>query len=261
MQCPNCGAVGAAGYRFCAECGTPMASAPPAGSAAGQALVVHVRPDGDRPYGFQDDLLIGRTEGQVRVPDDRFLSSRHATLVRTGGRYVLRDLGSRNGTYVRIREPAELGAGDHVMMGSQVFRLDHQAGGRASYIDEGPAGATRVIGADAGRVAGVQLVRILEGGVEGERIVLPRTGLTVGRTRGDLVYPDDPLLSGMHGAFEAAPGGGSGGNGPHVRVEDRGSRNGVLLRIRSDWPLRFGDVFAVGRQVFRFEAGDGPVLG
>lgn len=258
-RCPTCGATALPGYRFCAGCGTPLDAAPDApaveagGLDAGQAAIIHLLPAGDRRHPFHDDILIGRTTGQVQVPDDGFLSSRHATVVREGPRYVLRDLGSRNGTYVRIREPVELAGGDHVMMGSQVFRVDYDGPPAPHHGALSDPGATRLFGAEPVRAAGPQLVRILEGGVEGERILVPGREVVVGRTKGDLVYPEDGLLSGTHASFEPA----SDGDRERLRVRDRGSRNGVLLRLRSDWPLRFGDVFSAGRQVFRFEAGSG----
>ncbi|HUG39982.1 MAG TPA: FHA domain-containing protein [Longimicrobiales bacterium] len=260
-HCPTCGAAALPGHRFCTGCGSPLAQAaaatPPASAAPTgplAAAVVHVLAAGERRHPLGDPLIIGRNQGQVQVPGDSFLSGRHASVQGYGGHYVLRDLGSRNGTYVRIRETLEMGPGDHVMVGSQVFRLDAGTtpggAGREGPLPL-PAAATRGLGADAGGGEAPRLVRLLEGGAEAERIPVPRSGLTVGRTRGDLVFPEDALVSGAHASFAPAPGSMPGA--PRVTVTDLGSRNGVFVRIREDWRLRPGDVFSAGRQVFRFE--------
>src|SRR6266566_3346448 len=48
----------------------------------------------------QSSTAIGRTEGDIRCPDDQFLSPLHAKLSWEEGRLEVRDLGSRNGTWV-----------------------------------------------------------------------------------------------------------------------------------------------------------------
>lgn len=237
MFCPSCGAAAQPAHRFCTKCGKPLGSSDPGtplpasprhpAALRDEATVVHVLPSGDRQHPVGDALVVGRAEGDIRLPGDHALSSSHLTVARVGGRYVLRDLGSRTGTYMRIREDVEIRPGDHLMVGSQLFRVE---GG----------------GADQ-----PQLVRLTEGGGEAERRPVPGGGVAIGRVRGDLVYPDDPLLSGIHASI--APALGSTAADPRLLVRDRGSRNGVLIRIREDRPLRFGDVFAAGGQVFRFE--------
>lgn len=47
-----------------------------------------------------DEILIGRgSEADIAI-DDPSMSRRHAMIVRRGGRFYLRDLGSANGTYL-----------------------------------------------------------------------------------------------------------------------------------------------------------------
>lgn len=237
MFCPSCGAAAQPAHRFCTKCGKPLGSSDPGtplppsprhpAALRDEATVVHVLPTGDRQHPVGDALVVGRSEGDIQLPGDHALSSSHLTVARVGGRYVLRDLGSRTGTYMRIREDVELRPGDHLMAGSQLFRVE------------------------GGGTDKPQLVRVTEGGGEAERRPVPEGGLAIGRVRGDLVYPDDPLLSGIHASIAPAPG--STAADPRLLVQDRGSRNGVLIRIREDRPLRFGDVFAAGGQVFRFE--------
>lgn len=100
--------------------------------------------------------------------------------------------------------------------------------------------------------SGPRLVRIAEGGRQAESYPLRMGDTTVGRERADLRFSDDRLMSGRHARFRLDR------EGPYAAdvrciLEDEDSRNGVYLRIRDDWPLRDGDMFAVGQQVFRFE--------
>lgn len=101
---------------------------------------------------------------------------------------------------------------------------------------------------------GPRLVRILEGGREAEAYLLRGDTNLIGRAEGDLVFPEDALMSAAHA--EISERSVSSGDGKPVRqffVRDAGSRNGVYLRIHDEWPLHEGDQFALGRQVFRFE--------
>lgn len=78
--------------------------------------------DGDR-VPCEGEVTIGRTAGDIRFPDDPFLSARHARVRRTSGQIILEDLASTNGTFVRINQEMELRPGDIVRIGSQLFRF------------------------------------------------------------------------------------------------------------------------------------------
>jgi hypothetical protein len=70
-----------------------------------------------------DKLIVGREVPCGLVVDDAKLSHRHFGIDRSEGKEVIRDLGSRNGTYVngeKIREH-ELRDGDIIEAGSSVF--------------------------------------------------------------------------------------------------------------------------------------------
>lgn len=68
--------------------------------------------------------LVGREAGQVTFPSDRYVSGRHARLEVGEGSVTLSDLGSSNGTFVKISGAVELASGDQVLVGSQLLRLD-----------------------------------------------------------------------------------------------------------------------------------------
>jgi pSer/pThr/pTyr-binding forkhead associated (FHA) protein len=70
------------------------------------------------------ELVLGREEGDVTFPDDEFMSRRHAAVKRVGNKARLEDLGSSNGTFVRVRGDRELKAGDLLRVGDQLLRYE-----------------------------------------------------------------------------------------------------------------------------------------
>jgi len=70
-----------------------------------------------------DQLTIGRDSTNEVVINDAEISRRHARLTFQGGKYVLEDLGSTNGTFVngqRLAGPRVLKAGEVVSFGEQI---------------------------------------------------------------------------------------------------------------------------------------------
>jgi pSer/pThr/pTyr-binding forkhead associated (FHA) protein len=70
------------------------------------------------------ELVLGREEGDVTFPDDEFMSRRHAAVKRVGSKARLEDLGSSNGTFVRVRGDRELKSGDLLRVGDQLLRYE-----------------------------------------------------------------------------------------------------------------------------------------
>ncbi len=106
----------------------------PAGSAL---LVVRRGPNSGSRFLLDSDMTtVGRHPSSDIFLDDVTVSRRHAEFRRTGEGFVVRDVGSLNGTYVnreRIDETA-LAGGDEVQIGK--YRL-------IFYPDQGPAGEPR----------------------------------------------------------------------------------------------------------------------
>lgn len=71
-----------------------------------------------------DEVVLGREEGDIVFRDDAFMSRRHAALTWDGKTAKLTDLGSSNGTFVRITGTTPLKHGDHVRMGDQLLRIE-----------------------------------------------------------------------------------------------------------------------------------------
>jgi pSer/pThr/pTyr-binding forkhead associated (FHA) protein len=69
-------------------------------------------------------VTIGREGNDIDFPEDPFISGQHAQLTWNGGKIVLTDLSSRNGTFVRVAGERELLHGDYVFMGQQLLRVE-----------------------------------------------------------------------------------------------------------------------------------------
>jgi pSer/pThr/pTyr-binding forkhead associated (FHA) protein/ribosomal protein L40E len=72
----------------------------------------------------RSETTLGREHGDIVFSDDEFLSRRHAQLQFRGGRVTLLDLGSSNGTYVRLRGPHPLGHGEMLRLGDELLRFE-----------------------------------------------------------------------------------------------------------------------------------------
>src|SRR5512147_2718014 len=86
-----------------------------------------------------DQMTIGRDSTNEIVINDAEVSRRHARLTFQGGKYVLEDLGSTNGTFVngqRLAGPRVLKPGEVVSFGQQIVLIFE-----ATHFD---AGATMV---------------------------------------------------------------------------------------------------------------------
>ena len=73
-----------------------------------------------------DRLVIGRSSSSDLPLADRFLSRHHARIVRDGERYLVEDLGSRNGTLLNgtpVMAPTPLGPGDEIRISGSVLTV------------------------------------------------------------------------------------------------------------------------------------------
>jgi len=97
-------------------------------AAPGQPCLVRIQGPsaGEKFLLEQDELWIGKApENHVSIPPDRALSRRHAKICFEGGRAILYDLGSTNGTAVNGRavEVSPLKNNDEITMGSSIYRM------------------------------------------------------------------------------------------------------------------------------------------
>jgi pSer/pThr/pTyr-binding forkhead associated (FHA) protein len=67
--------------------------------------------------------VLGRTEGTHRFTTDDRMSRRHTQIEFAEGGFWIEDLGSQNGTFLRLSGPRALDRGDVVRMGDQHFKV------------------------------------------------------------------------------------------------------------------------------------------
>jgi pSer/pThr/pTyr-binding forkhead associated (FHA) protein len=67
---------------------------------------------------------VGREAGEVTFPGDRYVSGRHARVDVGEAAVTLTDLGSSNGTFLRVAGPTDLAPGDQVLLGMQLLRIE-----------------------------------------------------------------------------------------------------------------------------------------
>jgi pSer/pThr/pTyr-binding forkhead associated (FHA) protein len=75
-------------------------------------------------YLSRDQVVIGREQGDIVFSDDQFMSRRHAHLSLHGSDVQLEDLGSSNGTFVRLRDDHLLVPGDVMRIGNVLLRFE-----------------------------------------------------------------------------------------------------------------------------------------
>ena len=69
---------------------------------------------------------LGRELGDITFPTDGFISGRHAVLTVTQDRLMVKDVGSSNGTFLRLSAPAFVDNGDQFLIGRQLVRVELQ---------------------------------------------------------------------------------------------------------------------------------------
>lgn len=189
-------------------------------------------------------FVIGRTEGDLRLPHDRLISARHAQLVRQEGEegvtWTLRDLRSSNGTFVRVRR-APLQHGSVVLLGRTRLRFElHGPPPPPSPVRE-----TLDLGSIAagGRPLAF-LVELVPGG-EGRRLAVTSPVQRLGRDaqQANIAW-DDAALSPCHALIAMQQRG-------HWIIEDLDSFNGLWIRAATT-RLAHGTSFLLGEQVFVF---------
>src|SRR5205814_7472499 len=216
-SCGRCGSPVAAGTKFCPTCGTPLVEAPgrrslPAAAGGGGApapapppIVLVLLDDGGAPVQRFErrtpDTTIGRLDGDIRFPEDVFLSPLHAKISWEHDALLVRDLGSRNGTWVFVEAPHRLVDGDLLLIGSQVIRFR-----RLGYPGPHPpdADATRRMGSLIPSADIASLTQLRSDGSARDVIQLsPGRDVTIGREHGDWTFPYDPSMSARHAVIRS----------------------------------------------------------
>jgi pSer/pThr/pTyr-binding forkhead associated (FHA) protein len=215
-----------------------------------EAKISEKRPDGTfgKSLTIVKETLIGRENCDLNYPQDMLLSPRHASVAVHEGNLVLKDLDSQNGSYIRQRQDSELSPGDVFLLGRELFRFVTQS------LDESlnkESAEGTVMWSVPKLQKGPLTAKLEHIKLNGEVVAefkLDKPETTLGRTTGDLVFRDDPYMSGTHARIVAQPG--------RFLLQDLRSRNGVYRRVRGEIMLNDGDEFFMGEQLFHVELKD-----
>jgi FHA domain-containing protein len=243
--CPHCGTLVAHEFAFCSQCGARIegkAPAPPTvdihATEQVQGQLVLIRPDGSEggmhPIG-EGENCIGRGHGPL-FDADGYLSPRHAELVLNAAGLVVRDTGSLNGVFVRLTDEEELVDGDIFRIGQELLRFDEIQ--PPVPLDDG----TDIMGSPNPGYWG-RLALIVGRDQDGSAFPLFGDAVTLGRERGDILFPEDGYVSGAHARVFVR-------NGRYF-LTDLNSSNGTFLRVRGERAVKPGTAVLMGQQLFR----------
>ncbi len=246
VVCPQCGHNNSPSNLFCGSCGFRLGAAAARAPAApveapGSAVVLTaLRADGSEAgtYQLSGGGVIGRETGAI-FAGDSYLSPRHAAFRLGGpGRAFVKDEGSLNGVYKKLGRdlPIELRPNDIFRIGQEIIKFEPLA-------PQGPTpdGVERLGAPSKGYVGRIALV--IGRDDTGNAFPIPESGVHLGRERGDILFPEDGYVSGLHCRLSW--------DGAHLFLTDLGSSNGTFVRITSEAEVRTGDVLLMGQQLFR----------
>ncbi len=197
----------------------------------------------------KDRFVIGRTEGDLTIPNDAGISGRHAELrqllVKQKHRWSLIDLKSTNGTFVRVNQ-ALLEHGHEFLIGCTRFRFENPLAANAAAPQPAAAAeqSTRFWQPPSTDGSLVALVEMTTEPGRGTCYRLESTENWLGRdaSRCQVVLRNDPLVSARHARIRRQD---------DVRwlLENNKSVNGVWLRVEQ---ISFKGTcrFMIGEQKF-----------
>jgi pSer/pThr/pTyr-binding forkhead associated (FHA) protein len=215
---------------------------PVSGAAVAGARLVLIQPDGTEG-GHVDipdtDVAVGRDAGGF-FSSDPFLSPAHAIFRASANSVVVRDAGSLNGTFVKISPnvPVEIRSGDIFRIGQELLLFEE--------IDRGsdaPDGTIKMGSPIEGLWSRVAL--IVGNGRLGNAFTVTGEGVVLGRERGDIIFPEDGYVSGIHLRLYTEKG--------HYYLNDLGSSNGTFLKLADEYELSSGSFLLMGQQLFRVD--------
>lgn len=254
VDCSKCGSSNNAGFKFCGTCGHNLQAGPsaappapaaapvaaPASGGAHRGTLVLIRPDGSEGDSFplQESTTIGREAGGL-FASDSYLSPRHASFQFSGNTLTVTDLESLNAVYVRIAPdaPTEL-------LDRAVFRIGQEILRFERLTSKSAPGGVEPMGSPNDSLIG-RICLIIGRETTGNCYTIPAHGLHMGRERGDILYPDDGYVSGLHCRLHE--------EGGRMMLTDVGSSNGTFVRLAGPTQIQSGSMLLMGQQLFRVE--------
>lgn len=258
-NCAQCGASYTKGVDlFCARCGNRVGQRVSVDLSSGTQVIgagrLTAMPKlsllGDSGEVVQSytldrgEAVLGRGDADITFETDHYMSPLHARLEMREGQLWLRDLGSRNGTWLFIDGPTKLTDGDLVLVGSQLLRFR-----RLGYPGPHPpeADSTRRMGSTVPTVdiAVMEQLRA-DGSCRDVYHLSPGRSITLGREAGEWIFPYDATMSGKHAEVRSED--------SEFFIHDANSRNGVAMSVRGERVVKRGQKLLVGDQILRVES-------
>jgi len=257
-SCSACGNPVPVDFKFCGTCGhrmegvapapaeppapAPAAPAPqPAATKAERGRLVLINPDGSEgaAHALPDgSSSVGRASGAL-FAGDAYLSPEHATFRFERDSCMVRDDNSLNGVYLKIGrdQPVRLNNGDLFRIGQEIVRFEE-------IPKSPPLDGVEVMGSPDPGFLG-RLALVIGRASTGNAYTIPPDGMHIGRERGDVTFPEDGYVSGLHCRVHH--------DGTGVVLTDVGSSNGTFRRIRGECEVASGELLLLGQQLFRLE--------
>jgi pSer/pThr/pTyr-binding forkhead associated (FHA) protein len=108
------------------EDGTEVMGTPNPGFWGRLSVIVGRDVDGSAFPLFGEAIVLGRERGDILFPEDGYVSGTHARISLRDEHVYLTDLGSSNGTFLRLRHERTIPTGAFMLMGQQLFRLEYR---------------------------------------------------------------------------------------------------------------------------------------
>ena len=236
-------------HSFCMNCGQPVEATSGDTASMGTSEItkryklVLIRGDGGQTASYTlggSTHCAGRDEGIILFPEDDTVSPAHAEFYYQEDRLLVKDLGSVNGTFIRVTAPLKLKQNDRFICGEQLFcfqegqTVEPETDSEGTYFYGTPLSSWHF-----------KLVQVLKGGKPGAVHCAKSPRVVIGRERCDFGFPDDKFMSHKHCSVECRD--------SAVWLNDEGSRNGSFFRLRDGESriLNEGDYLFLGRQLIK----------
>jgi hypothetical protein len=202
-------------------------------------------------------LVIGRSEadydpsegpwdaiaGLLPFPDDDFMAPRHVGLFIDFDGVMVEPQPSTNSIFMQLTEPHPCNGRTLFRIGQQLLQFDRiddlVRRGQARGTDNG------LLGSPVPESAWGRLAQLITPTQFGEVHLLGGDQVRLGRERGDINFPSDLFVSGLHAALRWRDGG--------VVLEDLGSSNGTYVQLTEPTRITTTTLILVGQQLFRIE--------